>query len=62
MKVYNIEYKIGGYGCINIDVEMDIPRDHPEFMGILNDKAEEIVKNALLSYGVADFIHTEGQL
>ena len=58
MKTYNIEYKIGMFGCINIDVEMDLPRNHPDFMKVLESKADEIVKNEVLNYGCVDFIHT----
>ena len=57
-KTYNIEYKIGMFGCINIDVEMELPRNHPDFKKVLNEKANEIVKNEVLCYGAVDFIHT----
>ena len=60
MKTYDVEYKIGMFGCINIDVEMDLPRDHPDFMRVLNEKADEIVKNEVLNFGGVDFIHTRG--
>ena len=61
MKTYNVEYKIGMFGCINIDVEIDIPRDSPEFMNVLNEKADEIVENEVLNYGSVEFIHTRDQ-
>ena len=51
MKTYNIEYKIGMFGCIIIDVEMELPRNHPDFMKVLESKADEIVKNEVLNYG-----------
>lgn len=60
MKTYNIAYKIGSFGCINIDVEMDIDRSHPAFMRVLQEKADEIVKNEVECYGEVDFIYTEG--
>lgn len=58
MKTYNVEYRIGAFGCINIDVEMDLPRDHPDFMRELDFKAGEIVKYAVIEQGSVDFIHT----
>lgn len=45
MKTYNIAYKIGSFGCINIDVEMDIDRNHPAFMRVHQEKADEIIRN-----------------
>ena len=58
MKTYNIEYRIGAFGYINIDVDMELPRDHPEFMKVLNEKADEIVQNEVMCYGIVDLIHT----
>lgn len=62
MKTYNVEYKIGMFGCINIDVEMELPRDHPDFKRVLNEKADEIVQNEVMCYGCVDFIHTRDWL
>ena len=52
-------------GCFNdisiqdlIDVDMDLPRDHPDFMRMLDFKAGEIVKYAVIEQGSVDFIHT----
>lgn len=58
MKIYNIEYKIGSFGCINIDVEMDVDRSHPDFYKLLRLKADEIVEKEVKNYGDVDFIHT----
>ena len=58
MKTYNVEYKIGMFGCINIDVEMELPRDHPDFMRVLNEKDNDIVWNEVVCYGMVDFIYT----
>ena len=58
MRTYNVEYKIGMFSCINIDVEMELPRDHPDFKKVINEKADEIVQNEVMCYGMIDFIHT----
>lgn len=59
MKTYNIEYKVGGYGCINIDVDMDVPRDNPNFMQVLQEKADNLIISEIERFGVVDFIHTQ---
>lgn len=48
MMIFKEVSLIGAFGCININVDMELPRDHPEFLRVLNEKADEIVQNEVM--------------
>ena len=53
MATYNIDYAVGYFGSINIDVECDTPRDDPNFMFNLLEKADIIVRDAINTSSIA---------
>ena len=53
MAIYNIDYAVGYFGSINIDVECDTPRDDPNFMFNLLEKADIIVREAINTSSIA---------
>lgn len=57
MATYNIEYKVGSLGTINIDVECDTNRNDPSFMNDLRETANKLVEAAVTNYGDIDFVY-----
>ena len=57
MTTYNIEYKVGSLGTINIDVKCDTNRDDPSFMNDLREAANKLVEAEVTNYGDIDFVY-----
>lgn len=54
--IVNVDYKTG-YGTVNMDVEMDIDKDHPDFYKVLAEKAESKLIISIANYGEVDFVY-----
>lgn len=57
MKTFTVNYKIGSFGCINFDVELDIDEDHPDFQKIIQEKADSIIESEISNYGTVEYIY-----
>ena len=57
MKIYNLDYNVGGHGYINLDVELDITPDHPDFMRKLDQAAMKILIQDIKDTGEIELVY-----
>lgn len=57
MRIYNIDYNIGHHGSINLDVELDIEPDHPDFYKKLDDAAMKILIKDIEDCGSIELVY-----
>ena len=57
MATYTINISVGSYGSVNLDVEVDVDRNDPNFMNALREKASKMLIEEIENCGDVEFVY-----